>query len=92
VTAHVPAEALAAYARGELDLADPLTWPVEVHLEACAECREQLAGSAPAPLLAMLADTGTTILARAAAGRRGAAACWRSSCRRRSPPTRSAPR
>ena len=70
MTAHVSAEALAAYAAGELRADDARTWPVEVHLETCADCRDQLAGYAPAPVLAILDDARTAILAQAVNGPR----------------------
>ena len=70
MTAHVPAETLAAYATGQLRADDALTWPVEVHLETCADCRDRLAGFAPAPVLAILDDTRTALLAQAAHGPR----------------------
>ena len=72
MTAHVSAEALAAYAAGELRADDARTWPVEVHLEGCAECRDRLAQLAPAPVLAMLDDTRTAILAEVTNGPRPA--------------------
>jgi hypothetical protein len=72
MTAHVSAEVLAQYAGGELGVDDASTWPVEAHLEACAPCREQLTLLAPAPVLALLDDTRTAILAAAASGPRPA--------------------
>ena len=70
MTAHVSAEALAAYAEGRFGVDDAQVWPVEVHLETCAECRDQLARLAPAPVLMVLDEARTTILARAADGPR----------------------
>ncbi|MEU8660847.1 zf-HC2 domain-containing protein [Actinoplanes philippinensis] len=72
MTAHVSAEVLARYAEGELSADDASTWPVEAHLESCAGCREQLARFTPAPVLALLESTGTSIMTATAKGPRPA--------------------
>jgi hypothetical protein len=70
MTVHVPADTLAEYAVGRLSVDDVRTWPAEVHLEMCAECRNELARLAPTPVTSMLDDARATILAKAAAGAR----------------------
>ena len=72
MTAHVSAEVLAQYAGRELGVDDASTWPVEAHLESCAECRGRLARLTPASVLTMLEDTRAGILASAANGPRPA--------------------
>ncbi|GLY92907.1 zf-HC2 domain-containing protein [Actinoplanes sp. NBRC 103695] len=68
MTAHVPVAVLTAYATGELGADDAMAWPVEAHLETCAQCQDRLAGLIPAPVGEMLAETRTAILARARNG------------------------
>lgn len=56
MTPHLSPAVLARYADRDADLAEVTTWSVEVHLEACAECR------------AGLATGSDDLLARVAAG------------------------
>ncbi|MFD6609333.1 zf-HC2 domain-containing protein [Micromonospora chalcea] len=70
MTAHVPPQALAAYAAGGPD--DAATWTVEVHLEGCAECRDRLGELAAPPLRALLGDAREAILEQARTGPRPA--------------------
>ena len=72
MTAHVSAEVLAQYAGGGLSVDDASTWAVEAHLETCGECRGRLARLTPEPVLALLDDTCTSIMARTANGPRPA--------------------
>ncbi|AGZ40843.1 integral membrane protein [Actinoplanes friuliensis] len=70
MSVHVPAETLADYAGGRLSVDDARTWPAEVHLEACAECRQELARLAPPPVRSMLDDAFTGVLTQATTGPR----------------------
>jgi hypothetical protein len=70
MTAHVPAAALAAYAAGEIGPDNAASWTVEVHLEGCAACREQLGGLTGPPLRALLGDAREAILEQARTGPR----------------------
>jgi hypothetical protein len=72
MTAHVSGAVLAAYAGGDLGVDDPMAWPVEAHLEACAECQERLSGLVASPVREILAAARTTILAQARNGPRPA--------------------
>lgn len=68
MTAHVSTAALMAYANGELGADDAMAWPVEAHLEGCARCQDRLAGMVTAPVLAILAQARTAVLAQARTG------------------------
>lgn len=68
MTAHVSTSVLTAYANGELGADDAMAWPVEAHLEKCAQCQDLLAGMITAPVRGILAETRTTVLARARGG------------------------
>ncbi|MFC7404350.1 zf-HC2 domain-containing protein [Georgenia alba] len=61
---HIPATVLERYAGGRGVLADAgaAAWTVEVHLERCGRCREELARVAPGDLTALVSDVGTRVL------------------------------
>lgn len=60
MTTHPSPAVIARYADREADLDEVTAWSVEVHLEDCADCRAQVAGSTT--------DDTRTLLARIAAG------------------------
>ncbi|WP_433347099.1 zf-HC2 domain-containing protein [Micromonospora sp. CA-111912] len=60
MTTHPSPAVIARYADREMSLDEATVWSVEVHLENCADCRAQMAGSAT--------DDSRDLLARVAAG------------------------
>jgi hypothetical protein len=72
MTAHVSVAALTAYATGDLGIDDAMAWPVEAHLETCAQCQDRLAGLVSAPVREILAEARTAVLAQARTGPRPA--------------------
>lgn len=54
MTRHPDSTVIARYAGGDTALDEATLWSVEVHLEACPECRARVAGGAPAGMRELL--------------------------------------
>jgi hypothetical protein len=82
MTPHPDPAAIAAYA-GMTDLDEVTTWAVEVHLEACAECRARMAQAVPAGTRTLLDRVAAGVERELAAGRAPARRAPRLSALRR---------